>query len=177
MNKIMCLLASITLILSVAVANATVINYNDSNDENSSNDGKPKGGDSNKGGDSHEGNDSHKDDSHKDDEHKDDEHKDDKHKDDKHKDDEHKDVDDLVSCTSSKGCGLEFEDIKSEDHCHESSPSLCQTNHVSNPSSVPEPSTYALFGVGAAGLIWFARRQVKLKNRKEIHSGSNRIRA
>ena len=155
MNKIMCLLASITLILSVAVANATVINYNDSNDENSSNDGKPKGGDSNKGGDSHEGNDSHKDDS--------------------HKDDEHKDVDDLVSCTSSKGCGLEFEDIKSEDHCHESSPSLCQTNHVSNPSSVPEPSTYALFGVGAAGLIWFARRQVKLKNRKEIHSGSNRI--
>ncbi len=102
---------------------------------------------------------------------------DDKHKDDKHKDDEHKDVDDLVSCTSSKGCGLEFEDIKSEDHCHESSPSLCQTNHVSNPSSVPEPSTYALFGVGAAGLIWFARRQVKLKNRKEIHSGSNRIRA
>jgi hypothetical protein len=84
-------------------------------------------------------------------------------------------VDDLVSCTSSKGCGLEFEDIKSEDHCHESSPSLCQTNHVSNPSSVPEPSTYALFGVGAAGLIWFARRQVKLKNRKEIHSGSNRI--
>jgi hypothetical protein len=72
----MCLLASITLILSVAVANATVINYNDSNDENSSNDGKPKGGDSNKGGDSHEGNDSHKDDSHKDDKHKDDKHKD-----------------------------------------------------------------------------------------------------
>ena len=140
--KIISLLASITLILSVAVANATVLNHDVSNDENKS-------------------------------------------KDDKSKDDKSKDVDYLVGCTSSEGCGLDipkgiddldklpkYEDIKSDDHCNEKFPSLCQINNNADKlSSVPEPSTYALFVVGAAGLICFVRRQAKLRNRKKINSG------
>jgi hypothetical protein len=139
--KIISLLASITLILSVAVANAAVINHNVSNEENKS-------------------------------------------KDDKSRDDKSKDVDDLVGCKFSEGCGLDipkgmddldkppkYEDIKSDDHCNEKSPSLCKIDNVDKVSSVPEPSTYVLFSVGAAGLICFVRRQTKLKNRKKIHSG------
>ena len=155
--KIISLLASITLILSVAVANATVLNHDVSNEENKSKDDKPKG----------------------------DKSKDDKSKDDKSKDDKSKDVDYLVGCTSSEGCGLDipkgiddldklpkYEDIKSDDHCNEKFPSLCQINNNADKlSSVPEPSTYALFVVGAAGLICFVRRQAKLRNRKKINSG------
>ena len=146
MKKIISLLASITLILSVAVANATVINHYTSNEENKS--------------------------------------KEDKSKEDKSKDDKSKDVDDLVGCESSEGCGLDihkgiddldkppkYEDIKSDDHCNEKSPSLCKINNVDKLSSIPEPSTYVLFAVGAAGLICFVRHQTKLKNRKKIHSG------
>ena len=94
-------------------------------------------------------------------------------------------MDDLVGCTSSEVCGLDipkgiidldkppkYEDIKSDDHCNEKFSSLCQiNNNVDKLSSVPEPSTYALFVVGAAGLICFVRRQAKLRNRKNINSG------
>jgi hypothetical protein len=155
MKKVIRLLVSSTLILSVTVTNATVINHNASNEENKS-----------------------KEDTYKKYKLREDNYK--KHKSRK----EDKPEYNLVSCPSSESCGLDipkgidelgippkYEDIKSDGHCNEKSPSLCQINHVDKLSSIPEPSTYALFSIGIAGLIYFARRQAKVRNRKNIYSG------
>lgn len=167
MKKVIRLLVSSALILSVTVANATVINHSASNEENKSKEDK----------------DTYKkyklrEDPYK--KHK--SRKEDKSKEDKSKED--KSEYGLVSCPSSENCGLDiskgidelgtppqYEDIKSDGHCNEKSPSLCQINHVDKLSSIPEPSTYALFSIGVVGLIYFARRQVKVRNRKNIYSG------
>lgn len=160
MKKVIRLLVSITLILSVTVTNATVINHSASNGENKS-----------------------KEDAYKKYKLREDNYK--KHKsrkEDKPKED--KSEYNLVSCPSSESCGLnipkgidelgpppKYEDIKSDGHCNEKSPSLCQINHVDKLSSIPEPSTYTLFSIGIVGLIYFARRQAKVRNRKNIYSG------
>ncbi|RFC34467.1 MAG: PEP-CTERM protein-sorting domain-containing protein [Candidatus Nitrotoga sp. MKT] len=153
MKKVIRLFVSIALILSVTVANATVINHSASNEENKS-----------------------KEDTYKKYKLREDPYK--KHKskeEDKSK--ENKSEYGLVSCPSSESCGLDipkgidelgappkYEDIKSDNHCNEKSPNLCQINHVDKLSSIPEPSTYALFSIGIVGLIYFARRQAKVRN-------------
>ncbi|MEO6686743.1 MAG: PEP-CTERM sorting domain-containing protein [Dyadobacter sp.] len=170
MKKIIHLVVSVTLILSVAVANATSINHNVSKEDGKFEDVKLT---EDRSINERSLIERFKEEKNREEKAKKAGAEQEKAKEEKVK--EKKVKEDLISCKSSDGCGLDVnngiddlvkphkdEDTKSVDgHCNKSSLSLCQINHDNKLSSIPEPATYALFVLGAVGIITIVRRQTR----------------